>query len=293
VSGLRKLIVNADDFGLTAGVNRGIVRAFQSGIVTSCTIIASGDAFGHAVDSARENPGLAVGCHLTLVGGRAVADTRHIGSLVDRSGSLPSTLQQVLLKLVSGNLGREQIEIEFRAQIQAIVEAGIKPTHLDTHKHLHAYPRVFEALTKVAHEFSIWRVRSPFEPPHLEAPRGAKARRRPVEFRRRQAGALAMRMMLPAFRRRIRAEELRAPDFCYGVSLTGMLDGSAVGAIIERLEPGVTELICHPGIYDEQLERTATRLKREREMELRALTDPGILRAIRDNQVELISYRDI
>ncbi|HEY2931813.1 MAG TPA: ChbG/HpnK family deacetylase [Acidobacteriota bacterium] len=290
---MKKLIVNADDFGFTSGVNRGIVRAFQNGIVTSCTIMASGDAFDHAVELARQEPRLPVGCHLTLVNARPVAPAGQIGSLLNGSSSLPGTLAEVLLRLVSGTAKQEHIEREFRAQIETVMSAGINPTHLDTHKHLHAHPRIFEALVTVAREFGISRVRNPFEQVRRNSPRGIRARQQGREFKKQQAAALAMRMVRRAFRGRLQAEELRAPDCCYGISLTGMLDSSAIQEVVRQLESGVTELICHPGLYDEHLERAVTRLKREREVEVEALTDPQVRTTINDNQVELISYRDI
>src|SRR5215510_11634871 len=96
---MKRLIVNADDFGFTNGVNKGIVQSYKQGIVTSTTIMANGQAFDEAVELARENPGLGVGCHLSIVGGRPVAPATQIRSLLESDGSLPPTLTRLALKL--------------------------------------------------------------------------------------------------------------------------------------------------------------------------------------------------
>ncbi|HXJ16101.1 MAG TPA: ChbG/HpnK family deacetylase, partial [Candidatus Polarisedimenticolia bacterium] len=160
---MKELIVNADDFGLTRGVNEGIVRASQEGILTSATLMANGPAFEDAVDRARQCPRLGVGCHLALVGGRVVAPREKIPSLADRDGRLPRSIGVLMAKLSTGLVRTKDIEAEFRAQIEKICRAGIEPTHLDTHKHSHAHPLVTSALGRVAREFGIARVRNPVE----------------------------------------------------------------------------------------------------------------------------------
>src|SRR5215813_556275 len=99
LSRMKRLIINADDFGFTRGVNNGIVQAHKQGIVTSTTIMANGQAFNEAVELARENPGLGVGCHLYIVGGRPVAPTPQVKSLLEPDGSLPPTVTKLALKL--------------------------------------------------------------------------------------------------------------------------------------------------------------------------------------------------
>src|SRR6185369_7512814 len=126
---MKRLIVNADDFGFTRGVNAGILRAFQNGILTSATLMANGDAFDEAVEMALANPGLGVGCHLVAVGGRPVAPPAEIASLVDADGMLPRTLTGLLKLLMRGQVRVEHVEREFRAQVERLREAGITPTH--------------------------------------------------------------------------------------------------------------------------------------------------------------------
>src|ERR1044072_5024345 len=125
---MRKLIVNADDFGFTRGVNLGIIRAFEEGILTSATILANGDAFEDAIKLARANPGLGIGCHLAAVGGRAVAPASEISSRVDDEVRLSLTLTDLMNMLMRKRVRLEVIEREFSAQVERVIRAGIRPT---------------------------------------------------------------------------------------------------------------------------------------------------------------------
>jgi len=286
---MKRLIVNADDFGLTRGVNEGIARAFREGILTSTTLMANGPAFADAVEQARANPGLGVGCHLVLVGGRSVAAPKQAGSLADRNGMLPRSLLALVTQLTCGRVQPKDIESEFRAQIERVRSAGIKPTHLDTHKHTHSHPKVMEALARVAKEFGITRVRKPFESLRnvLGLPRSGGNGRGSAKQRATEAVA---RTGAPRFRRIIARYGLRTPDYFFGLGLTGRLAGSAVLRVLNALPEGTSELMCHPGLCDDELEHTETRLKHQREIELAGLLDPAVCNAARGQGIELVSY---
>src|SRR5271167_1918414 len=160
---MKELILNADDFGMTRGVNEGIIRAHREGVLTSTTLMACGAAFDDAVERAKATPGLAVGCHLVLVGGYAISPGKEIRSLVDEEGRLPEALSAFVARVSTGRVQMEEIGREMRAQIEKIRAAGIEPTHLDTHKHTHAHPIVMEALGRAAQATGITRVRKPIE----------------------------------------------------------------------------------------------------------------------------------
>ena len=150
---MRRLIVNADDFGFTTDVNTGIIEAHERGILTAATLMANGPTFEHAVELARRNPALDVGCHLVLVGvARSVAEP---------NWELPRTVPQLLWRLCNGSRG--WIERELESQVEKILRAGMEPSHLDTHKHTHLAPPVLEAVCRVAERFSIPWVRRPFD----------------------------------------------------------------------------------------------------------------------------------
>jgi chitin disaccharide deacetylase len=287
---MRRLIVNADDFGITRGVNRGILRSHREGIVTSATIMAAGDAFEDAVETARSNPSLGVGVHIVLTGGRAVAPREKIGSLAGRQGRLPASLSQLLSKWHAGLIRRQHIENEMRAQIAKVVAAGIKPTHLDTHKHAHCHPWIMKALAKVAAEFGITRVRMPFEDLRAIFPPAAPPARPAIS---RRLFVLSSRVSYPAFRAIVRKNHLQVPSHFFGFAVTGRLDRDAILHILRNLPEGTSELVCHPGICDRDLRFQPTRLLEHRQAELAALTDPLTTKAIVAEDVRLINYGDL
>ena len=285
---MKQLIVNADDFGYTRGVNAGIIRGFRDGIVTSATIMANGEAFEDAVECARANAGLGVGCHLVLVGGKCVAAREKIASLADWEGLLPASLAALVSKLSVGAIRSEEIEVELRAQVEKVIVAGVQPTHFDSHKHTHAHPKVMEAAVKVAEEFGIRRVRKPFEDVKgllWPASRGGAWKQR--------ATALMAGVNAPGFQRMADSHGMQAPDHFMGVAATGRLNRQAILDMIGAMGEGTTELMCHPGEYDEGLERSATRLKRERETELEGLIDPDVRAAVLRQHVRLIHFGDM
>jgi predicted glycoside hydrolase/deacetylase ChbG (UPF0249 family) len=242
---VKKLVVNADDFGFTRDVNQGIVQAHREGILTAATLMATGAAFEDAVRLARENPSLDVGCHLVLVG----------------APGFPATVAQ-LVRAVA--LRRIRIYEELAAQVRRVVESGIRPTHLDTHKHTHLLPQVLEAVARISEEFQIPWVRRPF------------------------TGILRGR-----FERVLARHGCRSTDFFSGFRMTGRFDASALVSLIRALPEGSTEFMCHPGICGEELRSARTRLKESRERELRALTSPEVRTALHEAGVRLVSYREL
>lgn len=256
----RRLIVNADDFGFTRDVNRGIVEAHTNGILTATTLMATGDAFDHAVALAREHPSLDVGCHLVLVG----------------QEPFPLTVPQLM---VAVTLGRIRIYDALAAQVRRIVDAGLTPTHLDTHKHTHLLPQVLDAVARISGEFGILWVRRPFDLPVQPGGVGWTNR--------------AMRLMAPRFYRSLTARGCRFTDWFAGFRMTGHYNAGELATLIRALPEGSTEFMCHPGHCTDELRSARTRLTTSREAELHALTDPEVRRAIEDAGVDLVSYRDL
>lgn len=287
---MKRLIVNADDFGFTCGVNDGIVRAFKEGILTSTTLMANGDAFTHAVELAKANPELGVGCHLAAVGGKAVF--RDGGNLASTDGLLPKTLSQLIIQLARGKVQSRDIEREFAAQVERICATGIRPTHLDTHKHTAVHPAVMRVMAKVASDFGIRCVRFPFEKMNGSQKGNAALVRRKTYLKQRFV-ALATTATARRFKHLIQQHNLKMPDFFCGVALTGLLDSEAISNVIHSLGDGTTELMCHAGLYTDELEHGATRLKRERQQEFEALIDKQVKNRIEAQGVKLISYAEL
>lgn len=286
---MKELILNADDFGLTRGVNEGIVRAHREGILTSATLMANGPAFEDAVERAKQNPQLGVGCHLVLVGGLAVAPREKIPSLADRDGRLPRSIGVLMAKLSCGRVRSKDVETELRAQIEKLRRAGIEPTHLDTHKHTHVHPRVMSALGRVAREFGITRVRKPVE--NLRD--SWRMSRREGAGLQNLMAAATVRAVALRFHTISRRYCLRSPDHFLGLALTGRLSGAALCRLIDTLPEGRTEIMVHPGICDTELAATGSRLQQQRQTELDGLLDPEVRRTIVNQGIRLISYRDL
>lgn len=287
---MKGMIVNADDFGFTRGVNAGVIRCFRDGIVTSATIMANGAAFDDAVDWAKKNPRLGVGCHVVLVDGVSVEGASSIPSLADSEGNLPATVGVLASRLLTGAIRGEDIARELRAQISKVLRAGITPTHLDSHKHTHSHPRVMEQVARVADEFGIYRVRRPFESPSVLV-RSAFA----DSWRsfKQSATALLAGTAVPKFEKLARSHSMRTPEHFWGIAATGRLNRESILSMLASMPEGTNELMCHPGQYDEDLERSRTRLKKERETELEALTDPVVRTAVEQQGIKLMDYRGL
>ncbi len=287
---MKELILNADDFGLTRGVNAGIIRAHREGILTSTTLMANGAAFEDAVEGALANPSLGVGCHLVLVGGCSVARPEEIPTLAGRDGRLPASLATLVAKVTTGTIRAMDMERELLAQIEKIRRAGIDPTHLDTHKHAHAHPCVLEAVGRVARQTGIIRLRKP-----IEALRdswrsvGGSGR----GFSKQLAAATAVRCFAPRFRATARKYGLITPDHFLGLAATGHVGPAALCRLIDTLAEGRTEIMLHPGICDADLAETGSRLQAQRQLELEALLAPEVRRAVARHGVRLIGYREL
>ncbi len=267
----KRLIVNADDFGFTPDVNRGILEAHRNGILTATTLMANGAAFDDAVRLARETPSLDVGCHLVLVGGRA---------LLPPHAKLPASVPELLRALAARRI---RVYDELAAQVRKILAAGLDPTHLDTHKHTHLAPPVLEAVARIAQEFDIRWVRRPFDFPIAAASGGVPWLKRAAS---RGLGALRGR-----FHRVLEARGCRTTDHFAGFQITGRFRAPELAQLIRELPEGLTEFMCHPGYCGDDLRRARTRLKESRERELEALIAPETRQALADSGVELTGYR--
>ena len=267
----KQLVVNADDFGFTQDVNQGIIEAHQRGILTATTLMANGDAFDDAVRLARENPTLDVGAHLVLIGGRGLAAPNE---------PLPSSVTRLLAAIA---LNQIRIYDELAAQVRRILDAGIRLTHLDTHKHTHLAPPVLDAVARIAEEFGIPWVRRPFDLPITAARATATRRKRAVN------GGLAL--VRARFQKALTLRHCKTTDHFAGFQITGRFRTQELVALIQALPEGSTELMCHPGRCSAELAAASTRLKQSREDELTALTAPETRRAIVESRVELVNYR--
>ena len=268
-----RLVVNADDFGMSAAISRGIVRAHREGIVTSASLLGNCADLEAARALLSEAPGLGVGVHLALVEGGPVADPAQVPSLLAPGGRFRSRGTEFVAAWTKRQIDAGDVEREFDAQVQRVRAAGIKIDHLDTHHHLGFLPVVGRSVEAVARRYDIGAIRSEIESPTLswvtDPRRGLKA------------GVLTGLNWLT--RRQLGARRHSAQSWGYVES--GRLDEIRVLEIIGRLGPGTHELICHPG--EEQAPGY------DYTGELAALMSPKVTRALGKRDIRLCRWGDL
>jgi len=290
---VRRLIINADDFGLTSGVNRAIAEAHRAGIVTSSTLIANSQAFAGVVDLAKQNPGLSVGCHVVLVDGTPVSEPEKIPTLLSPNGS-SNQFRDSLVSFVwvaqRGKVREAEIASEIEAQIRKVQATGLTITHVDSHKHTHIFPAIFKPLLAVASDCGVRAVRNPFGP--LKTLAYAHLMRRPKLWTRyTEVGIL--RRFAQEFKKQVAAHGMTTPDGSFGVVVTGALTQNLFDAVVGCIPEGTWEFVCHPGYNNADMEKIRTRLRSSRDVELRILTSDATKTSLRRHGIELISYKSI
>jgi chitin disaccharide deacetylase len=230
-------VVNADDFGLSPSINEGIEDACKHGILRSASLMANAEGFGDAVERVRQIPQLGVGIHLSLVGERPIAPIQELGGLVDRDGLLPVTYAEFARGYLSRKFTLREARCEMEAQVTRVLDAGIRPTHLDSHQHVHLLPGFFDLTLDLAEANQIGVVRAAYDRSVFSGVLGS--------WRGVQLGALILLSALA--RDKIRRRGLRCAGFFHGLAGSGHLDTQALCGILSRLGPGVHEIMCHPG----------------------------------------------
>jgi len=262
---MTRLIVNADDFGQTAGINRAVLELHKTGLLTSATLMARAAATDQAIEIARTTPTLGVGCHIVLTDGEPVLPPPQISSLLDPSTNLfiPG-LTAFLGRLFTGRIRAEEIEAEVTAQIQYLQSRGIPVTHVDSHKHTHMFPSLLRPLLRGARACGIHLVRNPFEPVWaIRATAGTGLVR--------AAQVSCLRGFRSTWRRIVAEEGFATTGGTLGVTGTGALGAATLHRLLDRVPAGTWELVTHPGYNDADLARVRTRLRASRDIEREAL----------------------
>ncbi|MEO5377083.1 MAG: ChbG/HpnK family deacetylase [Magnetococcus sp. DMHC-6] len=270
--GLRRLIVNADDFGLSEGVNQGILLAFAQGVVRSTTLLANMAGFDHAVGLARLSPGLGVGVHLNLTWGRPVTPVAEVASLVDGEGNFFGGPGPLLWRYLAGRVALHEVYRECVAQIRRVLEAGIVPTHVDTHHHLHAFPGLSRAVIQAATAEGVWRMRWPLA-------QGSVAGR---SWGRVGMKKILSVLLVARLKRTLLAGGVWTPDLFFDPGVRGM----NVKEI--PLWQGVAEWGCHPALLEPVGLPCLGRVQ-----ELAHLIDPALRQALMQAGISLIHYGEL
>jgi chitin disaccharide deacetylase len=294
---VRKLIVNADDFGLTAGINRAIVETHTAGVVSSTTLIANGPQFDDAVTLARATPSLSVGCHVVLVDGTPVSPTHTVDTLRAIRSAEPdnfyTSLSAFAARATLGGFDRDQLVDEVVAQIKKIQSTGLQVTHLDTHKHAHIFPEILNALLRAARICGVRAIRNPIVPIKALPARLFKGK---PHLWKRYSQVRVLHTFARHFLKQTKRAGLLTPDGVLGVIETGATESGGFSSLLRQtlaaLPEGTWELVCHPGYNDAELSAVNTRLRDSRDEERRLLTSTELRKFLDEQKIQVIGYRE-
>jgi chitin disaccharide deacetylase len=283
------LIVNADDFGLSPGINAGIIEGFEKGVLTSASIMVNAPAFEQAVKLAHTHEGLGIGVHLNVLRGKAVLPPAEIPSLVDPTGRFIRSPVSLCCDVLRKRVDLDHLSSEFSAQIQRAFEAGLRPSHVNSEKHVHMYPPIFARVVKLAEKYGITAVRWTGQYP------GARSL---IRWNPRSYRGILVSLCATLCRKHLDGGAVISNDYFYGLMETGSLTAEAFKGILPRLKNGVTEIMCHPGYVGQDLQEAfqtmgTSSLVTSRELELQTLTDPTLPACIDAARAQLIHYGDI
>lgn len=269
--------MNADDFGFSAGISAGIIHAHKEGIVTSTTVVANMPAAEHAIPLLADTPTLGVGVHLNACQGPPLS--REGSALADDDGRMRRSGSQLILACIRRPGLLDAVAAEFEAQIRWLLDRGIKVTHLDSHRHVHAWPGIFSRVADLASRYDVRFVRRLVEKlPRAQWPPS------PAKQRRTRWILNRLSLAAPAASRR-----LIATRGTWGIAHTGLITTAYLMCVAGAAAPGVTEIMTHPGQGDD-VAASVTRLTEARQAELAALCDGSVRQAFEDSGIELTHY---
>jgi hopanoid biosynthesis associated protein HpnK len=280
---VKKLIVNADDFGLTEEINHGIIQAHKKGILTSTSLVAAGEAFDEAVTLARQHPTLDVGVHLTLVEERSISERSRVPTLVNSDGYFRKSAFSFLRDYVLNRIDMSEVRLELTAQIKKINDSGVPVSHLDSHQHIHILPKILRIVLQLAQDFHIEKIRAPFEQPKWQYFLSVRKWPRLVQ-------QLVFNLSLSNARYLLRSY---SPVHFFGFFYGGHLSATRLARIISCLPMGVSEVMCHPGLGGGRSSEKYGHWQYDWWNECCALMNESILDLVREKRVVLSSFRGV
>ena len=277
--GLKRVIVTADDFGLSVPVNEAVENAHHRGILTTTCLMVGEAAVADAVARATAAPDLAVGLHVTVVCGRSVLPHELIPDLVDAEGRFDTNLVRAGVRYFFLPRVRRQLAAEIEAQFAAFQKTGLELDHINTHNHMHMHPTVLALMIKIGRKYGATAIRVPSDP---------SSARSPAE----RMGRLFLAPWLALLKRQVRRAGFRCNDHIFGIRDSGQMDKGRLVKIFRALPDGVTEVFSHPatGRWD-GIDPAAMDYRFEEEYE--ALLDPDVRRTLEATGASLISYRNL
>lgn len=271
----RRLIVSGDDLGLHEAINRGVLEAHEEGIVTSASIGACGRAFDHACRLVERRRRLDLGIHLTLVEEKPLLGPEVLKTLAPKR-VFPKSYRHLFLRLMNGGVDLREIEMEWDAQIQKVLQAGLRISHIDSHQHTHFFPQLRPILFKLAEHYEIKRIRA-----------GARVVPSRTKF------SVFLAPLAKTVHRAARSRGIATPDALWLPSPSGRITGLQLVNGIPNLPEGVTEVVVHPGADQGALERAYPDWGFKWQQELAAVKATDVRDALARHRVELTRYSEL
>ncbi len=273
-----KLIINGDDFGFDEKIDESILQSFRNGILRSTSLMANGKSFDNAVRIAKSNLELDIGLHLTLVGEKPVLEPNEIISLVNENGSLFKDTLEFSKKYYSEKISLKEIRKEIAAQIEKVLDNGIKISHIDSHKHLHLFPKVMNIIVELTDKYKIKFIRFPREIFYLY-----------MFTNQRSLRKLAEMVIVNHFCSKIKNKIPVRTDFFFGFYFGGNLNKQNLLTIIHNLPAqGTCELMCHPGLLNNSQANTKVSYRQVEEMH--ALIDTEVAELLMKKGIAITSF---
>jgi predicted glycoside hydrolase/deacetylase ChbG (UPF0249 family) len=277
----RRIIINADDFGLCTGINKAIQQAHKHGVLTSATIMTNMPAAEEALNMAKKMPNLGIGVHLNLCKGRPLSKEPEVEMLLNADGQFAASLLRLSLLSVIKHRFRNAIRTELACQIQWLIDKGITPTHLDSHKNFHAFPPIFPIVCKLARRFKINAIRYSYEPKQLcQLPWPL-----PTEGGKKRAN----RARALALINRLQNAELLKTNAMLGIAHMGRIDVNFFKAVTLYSQVEPAEIATHPG-FPEEIEPQMTSMLHQRKGDLDALCSERTKQYFQQAGTELIHF---
>ncbi|MHC4159291.1 MAG: carbohydrate deacetylase [Planctomycetota bacterium] len=277
----KRIIINADDFGLCDTVNKAVAQAHTKGALTSTTIMANMPAAEDAVKIARQLPSLGVGVHLNLYMGKPLSNDSSVKSLLNKDGNLGLPPAKLMIQSTLSHKFRTTIRTELASQIQWVIDNGLVPTHLDSHKHIHSFPAIFPVVCELARRFKIPAIRFSYEPKQLLLSPWPL----PSEGGRKRAGKIRTMAKI----NRLQNADFLKTDALLGVAHMGKINVNFFRAVTLYSPVATAEVMTHPGL-DDSSETDETRLLHQRKAELEALCSERTKQYFKDSKIKLVHY---
>jgi len=276
---MKQIIINADDFGFSAGINKGIIQSYKKGLTTSTSIVCNTANFEKSARALKKLGDIGKGIHLNISLGKPVLNQKDIGSLVNKNGCFEKNAYKLILNIILARVSKEHIKDEFEAQINKVLAKFGSISHIDCHEHIHALPLVYPIVLKLARKYHIPFVRIPKQNLLIN----------PLNNLVEKKVLYGWSLIDSLYGKNDYRTKIR--NF-YGV-YNGGLNVSLLGDIINHFREGVGEIVCHPAYPDAFIRANWAKLEKEKLNDLNTLVNPLSKRIMKENGVKLIRFEDL